>query len=148
MSITSLIFGARPKFISEPPRNAQWREASPLPSHETVRAHLAAKDEPVDTGQGNLRARKGKDMIVEYDNGDRAVVRRSIFESTYEPAEDGRYRKRADVRLRYFTLDGPAIVETLEGRQRAAAGDWIMEGAEGELWPVPREKAKKKYRTH
>jgi hypothetical protein len=47
--------------------------------------------------------------------------------------------------LRYFTLDRPVMVETLEGLQRAAPGDWIMQGVAGELWPTPREKALAKY---
>jgi hypothetical protein len=37
------------------------------------------------------------------------------------------------------------MVHTLEGDQKAAAGDWIVQGVTGELWPVPREKALKKY---
>jgi hypothetical protein len=53
--------------------------------------------------------------------------------------------KRPDLVLRYFTLNRAIMVATLEGPQRAAAGDWIIEGVAGELWPVPRDKALTKY---
>jgi hypothetical protein len=36
-------------------------------------------------------------------------------------------------------------VKTLEGDQQAKPGDWIMQGVAGELWPVPREEALRKY---
>src|SRR5262245_34225055 len=111
MSLASLIFGQRPKKISKPPENAQWHEASPVPDSETVRAWLATQNETVDPGHAQLHAGKGEDMIVEYDNGDRAVGRRAIFERTYEPAEDDRFRKRQDLLWRYFTLDAPAIIQ-------------------------------------
>ena len=76
------------------------------------------------------------------------MVRRTWFENTYEPAGDGLFKKRADLKLRYFTLDHSALVETAEGTQYAAPGDWIMEGLEGELWPVPRNEAHRKYVSH
>ena len=65
--------------------------------------------------------------------------------ATYARTGDSCYTKRSDVVLRCFTLDRPVMVKTLEGLQRAAAGDWIVEGVAGELWPVPRTKALAKY---
>lgn len=72
-------------------------------------------------------------------------MRGDIFERTYARVGEGWYTKRSDVVLRYFTLERPVTVETLEGLQRAAAGDWIVEGVAGELWPAPRKKALAKY---
>ncbi len=92
-----------------------------------------------------LHARGGQDYIIEYHDGDHAVVRADIFEQTYQPLGDNLYRKRADIVHRYFTLKRRALIETLEGVQEAEAGDWIMQGVAGELWPVPRAKALKKY---
>lgn len=92
-----------------------------------------------------LKARGGKDYIIDYGGGDRAVVRGDVFELTYARNSDGGYVKRPDIVLRYFTLNRPVMVETLEGPQRAAAGDWIMQGVAGELWPVPVKKALAKY---
>jgi hypothetical protein len=64
------------------------------------------------------------------------VVQASIFERTYQRRDDGLYEKRSDVTYRYFTLPVTVNVATSEGRQRADPGDWIVEGVEGELWPV------------
>lgn len=132
------------KHIAAPPANAQWRNvvAKPQPA---VRAALAEANADVRTEHGVLRAVRGRDYIVEYDGGARAVVRADIFEKTYEPLGGGLYRKRTDVLLRYFTLKQRVVVETLEGPQTAEPGDWIMQGVEGELWPVSPEKGAEKY---
>ena len=147
MGLLQSIFGKRSRsldVIASPPRGVRWRRVRPKPQ-PPVRAWRAEADCTVETGQGTLRARGGADYIVDYGGGDRAVVRADIFERTYARAGDGCYTKRSDIVLRYFTLDHPVMVETLEGPQRAAAGDWIVEGAVGELWPAPREKALAKY---
>jgi hypothetical protein len=150
MNIGEVIFGARPfagttVTITAPPRHARWRKVKPKPDGETVRARRAEADHDVKTAQGKLRARGGEDYIVTYANAEKAVVRGDIFEKTYEPAGVGLFRKRAAITLRYFTLERPAIVHTLEGEQRAEPGDWIMQGVAGELWPVPREQALREY---
>jgi hypothetical protein len=148
MNVVQFLFGRgrrrRSDIIDEPPSDVEWRRVRPRPS-PPVTAWRAEADCTVETGQGRLTARGGKDYIMDYGGGDRAVVRGDIFDRTYAPLGDGRYAKRTDAVLRYFTLDRPAVVETLEGPQRAAPGDWVMQGVAGELWPVPREKALKKY---
>lgn len=148
MNIVSLLFGGRREpreHITEAPFNAQWRAVRAKPNQPPIRARLAEADTTVRTAHGELSARGGEDYIVTYELDDHAVVRRDIFERTYEPIGSGLYQKRTDVVLRYFTLDRPVMVETMEGDQRADAGDWIMQGVAGELWPVPREKAAEKY---
>jgi hypothetical protein len=150
MNLGEVIFGARPSFaqspvtIKAPPRHARWQEVRPKPEREQVRARRAEGDHEVKTAQGKLQARGG-DYIVTYQAGDQAVVRTDIFEKTYEPDGIGVYKKRSDIVLRYFTLERPALIQTLEGEQRAEPGDWIMQGVAGELWPVPQEKALQKY---
>jgi len=145
MNVAEFIFGKRRRDVIDEARDdMDWRHARPKPS-PPVRAWLAETDCSVETGQGPLKARGGKDYIIAYGAGDRAVVRRDIFERTYAPAGAGAYVKRTDVVLRYFVLQAPAIVETLEGPQRGAAGDWVMQGVAGELWPVPAAKALSKY---
>lgn len=150
MNLVNLIFGERPpayvrQTISAPPRGVEWHEARPRPDNGAVRAWRAEADHNIRTNQGVLKARGGKDYIIEYEDGDHAVVRSDIFERTYEALGGGLYKKRADIILRYFTLKRAALVETLEGAQEAKPGDWIMQGVTGELWPVPREKALEKY---
>ena len=151
MNLGEVIFGARPSFARSPaiikaaPRHARWRQVRPKEDGERVRARRAEADHDVATAQGKLRARGGEDFIVTYEGGDRAVVREDIFEKTYEPDGIGVYKKRSDIVLRYFTLERPALIHTLEGEQRAEPGDWIMQGVAGELWPVAQEKALQKY---
>ena len=150
MNIGEVIFDAAPGresvlVIKAPPRHAYWRLVKPKLDATIVHARRAESDHTVKTEQGTLRARGGRDFIVSYGADEHAVIRGDIFERTYAAVGDGRFRKRDDIVLRYFTLNRPAIVQTLEGEQRAEAGDWIMEGVMGELWPVPQEKALEKY---
>jgi len=147
MNVIEFIVGRRPIIpdtISTPPDDVIWRSIRPKPG-EPVRAWRAESTCTVETGQGKLKARGGKDFIIEYAPADRAVIRGDIFERTYERVDEGEYVKRTDITLRYFTLDRPVIVATLEGKQRAAPGDWIVEGTADELWPVPQAKTASKY---
>jgi hypothetical protein len=48
------------------------------------------------------------------------------------------YRKRP-VAIRAAVIDVPFEVETLEGVMRGAAGDYLIEGVAGELYPCKRE---------
>ena len=149
MNTDEVIFGSTP-FAQSPlviktaPRHARWHEVRAKPDRERVRARRAEANHEVKTAQGKLQARGG-DYVVTYESGDQGVVRPDIFEKTYEPDGIGRYKKRSDIVLRYFTLERPALIHTLEGEQRAEPGDWIMQGVAGELWPVAQEKALQKY---
>lgn len=148
MQLVEFIFGRSPSsrlaLVRRAPAKVRWRrirarEAKP------VRAHIAEADHRVQARGGELQATAGEDVIVEDEAGSVSVVRRDIFERTYEALGDGLYRKRHDVVLRYFTLKRAVLIETFEGEQRAEPGDWIIEGVTGELWPVSREKALEKY---
>lgn len=147
MNLFTLVFGEkpRPRSIREPPPGVRWSKVRAKPGGAPVRARRAEADCVVETAQGALRAHGGEGYIISYGPNDNAVISAKIFEATYEPAGDGLYRKRTDVVFRYFTLPYACIVETKEGPQRANPGDWIMQGVEGELWPVPVEKAEAKY---
>jgi hypothetical protein len=92
-----------------------------------------------------MRYEAGKHYIVRYGPGDCAPMRREIFEQTYRRRDDGRFEKRTDIVLRYFTLHFPAVIETLAGAEGAQPGDWIMEGMAGELWPIAARDALEKY---
>lgn len=152
MTLGEFIFGRRPdaarldglKVIEAPPGGARLRKVRPKPG-AVVRAEPALKDGAVATEQGELHYQANRDCVIEYDDGGRAVVRADIFEATYKPLGDGRFEKRTDITLHYFTLRKPVLVRTMEGLQRAEAGDWIMQGVKGELWPVSRAKALESY---
>jgi len=146
MNLVHLVLGERPKpHITEAPTHAKWTFIRPRDDQFSVRARRAEADCTIETSHGRLSARGGQDFIVTHGPDDHSVVKPDIFERTYEPLGGGLYRKRTDVTLRYFTLKHPAVIRTLEGDQQARAGDWIVEGVAGELWPVPPDKAREKY---
>jgi hypothetical protein len=62
------------------------------------------------------------------------TVEADIFARTYDRLPDGRFAKHATVDA--VRTDQARDVPTLEGVARAEAGDWILRGAEGELWTV------------
>jgi hypothetical protein len=70
-------------------------------------------------------------------------VRDNIFRDTYEPADDGQWRRKGRVQAR------PAYpgetVDTLEGPTTAAEGDWVVRGSNGEHWPVPGDEFARRY---
>jgi hypothetical protein len=109
---------------------------------ETVQAKIAEEDGITSDG---LHYEAGRHYIVQYDRGDRAPVDRRVFERTYKRRFDGKYEKRRDLVLHYFTLPYAVIVETLEGEKIANAGDWIMRGVLGELYPMTSEIGRSKY---
>ena len=47
--------------------------------------------------------------------------------------------------VRCFQLSEPFEVETLEGTLRGKAGDWLMVGVQGEMYPIDREIFEKTY---
>lgn len=145
MNLVEFIVGARPRWrIDEPPQNVKWRQARPKPTNP-VRAWRAEGETHVETEGGVLVARGGADYIVQYEDGARAIVRDDIFQRTYTSIGGGVFEKHTEIVLNYFVLDRDAVVETLEGDQHAKRGDWVVEGVAGELWPVPRAKAREKY---
>jgi hypothetical protein len=148
VNLFDAIFGERPKPKSEPllvaPSGVRLHKVRPKES-PAKRAWIAEGDCHVDTEHGVLQARGGRDYVLAHGPGDHSVIRKDIFEETYEPLGGGLYRKRTDVILRYFTLKRRVVVQTLEGPQAAKPGDWIMQGVIGELWPVSPEKAREKY---
>lgn len=149
MKLWTLAFGKRPSSrllprLEQAPADAVWRLVRPKPD-APVRAELARSSGKIDTPRGALRYQAGKHYIVHYSPGDRAPVHRTVFERTYVRRDDGLYEKRTDIVLRYFRLPHPVMIESLEGDELAQPGDWIMEGAAGELWPVAAADAEAKY---
>lgn len=145
--VLDLVFGRQPEklpLIAAPPADASWRTVRPRRGRP-VRARLATKDGGIRTRRGILSYKAGEHYIVRRRRGPPSVVQRQMFERTYEAQPDGRYVKRRDLEYRYFTLPYPCIVQTREGAQRAAAGDWIMQGLDGELWPLSPKQGRRLY---
>ena len=154
MKLVDLVFGRRPApsapapldVIDRAPAGVWWREVRPRPNGG-VRACKATQDGVLETDRGAQRYAAGRHYVVTHSDGDAFLVRADVFESTYRPMGDGRFAKRTDIVLRYFTLNRAVTVRMLEGLERAEAGDWIMEGRLGELWPIDPDKAHTLY-TH
>jgi len=130
--------------IDRPPQGAVLKPIRARGS-EPVTAELASRDGEIAAKEGALSYRAGRHYLLSYPNGDRAPVEKRIFELMYQPRADGRFEKRTDVVLHFFTLPFPVTVNTLEGARRAEAGDWIIRGVVDELYPVKAETAESKY---
>jgi len=146
MNLGELIFGRRPQpnFLSHAPSGVRWRSIRPKRG-AAVEAHLAQDDGFLRSPRGHMRYRAGAHYLVTRQDGEQSVVKRGIFERTYQQRSDGQFEKRTDVTYRYFTLPEAVVVATMEGPQRADAGDWIVEGVDGELWPVKPHRAAEIY---
>lgn len=98
---------------------------------------------------GTLTGQPGDYVCYAPRDGSRWIVERAIFENTYTPqplTQDAAgdplqrkgfvpYRKHAVTWAR--KLHTPEIIETLEGKVLAQAGDYLCVGAQGERWPQP-----------
>lgn len=133
--------------ITAAPKGVTWTQVTTRADGAIVRAKLAKRAGRLHTQHGVVSYQKERHYIVDYGHGDRAVARRDIFERIYTPLGGGRYAKRAEIVYRYFTLPYDVTVNTAEGPEAAKAGDWIMEGVEGKLYPIRPEHARKLYET-
>ncbi|OBH47379.1 RyR domain-containing protein [Mycobacterium mantenii] len=88
-----------------------------------------------------MRADAGDWAITE--DGKLWSVRDDIFRDTYEPAGDGRWRRKGRVQAR--PAQPGETVDTLEGPTIAADGDWVVRGRAGEQWPVPGAEFARRY---
>jgi hypothetical protein len=88
-----------------------------------------------------MRADAGDWAITE--DGKLWSVRPDIFRETYEPAGDGRWRRKGRVQAR--PAQAGETVDTLEGPTVAADGDWVVRGQGGEQWPVPGDEFARRY---
>jgi hypothetical protein len=130
--------------IDAPPPGVELRSVRPYGS-APVTAVLAAEDGVIRAPEGDLAYRKGEHYIVRQEDGEETPVMRRVFERTYRSRFDGLYEKRKDVVVHYFTLSYDVVVETLEGGRIARAGDWIMRGVLGELYPMDASAGRAKY---
>jgi hypothetical protein len=87
------------------------------------------------TATGDVMQAQPGDWAVKDDSGSERSVAAGVFEETHEKVADDRYRRSGTVWARRATRQ--EVVATLEGDVVANAGDWIIEGSQGEQWPVP-----------
>lgn len=145
--VAHFVFGRHPAklpIVAAAPADARWRPVRPR-QDRPVGAKLAAKDGIIRSRRGQLSYKAGEHYLLKRPHGAPSVVQRAMFERVYERRPDGAFSKRRDLEYRYFTLAYPCIVRTREGAQRADAGDWIMQGLDGELWPLSPQQGRRLY---
>lgn len=94
------------------------------------------------TDSGEVMTAQPGDWKVRDAAGVRSVAA-GVFERSYQSVGPGRYRRTGVFRARRAIQD--EVVETLEGQAVVHPGDWVVEGAGGEQWPVPAEHFARSY---
>lgn len=110
-----------------------------------VLAEVATKRTPVRVRwqDAPIWARPGDYIVTRGES--RWPVARDLFESTYTPAEGGRWIKTAAVDARRMPVDFSVL--TLEGITHGKAGDHLLQGAAGEAWHVQRDSFAEQFRS-
>jgi hypothetical protein len=90
--------------------------------------HGYAGDWRVVDGAGNLR-----------------TVSDPEFQSSHEPAGDGRWRRVGSYLA--WQVSEAVVIRTKEGRTTARPGDWVVEAPTGERWPVKDDQFRWSYRS-
>jgi hypothetical protein len=85
-------------------------------------------------GGAVMEAQPG-DWRVRDGEGTERTVRDAQFRASHERVGGQRWVRTGEVRA--WRVSEPTTVLTLEGPATAVAGDWIVQGAGGERWPVP-----------
>jgi hypothetical protein len=79
------------------------------------------------------------------DDGDHErTVRDLQFRASHEPLGGERWRRTGTCSA--WQVKAELVLRTMEGRATAEAGDWVVEGHQGERWPVSDEQFRKTYR--
>jgi hypothetical protein len=84
------------------------------------------------------------DWRVIDDAGNLRTVTDPDFQSSHEPAGDGRWRRVGTYLA--WPVSEAVVVRTREGRATARPGDWVVEAPTGERWPVRDEQFRWSYR--
>jgi hypothetical protein len=84
------------------------------------------------------------DWRVIDDAGNLRTVTDPDFQSSHEPADDGRWRRVGSFLA--WQVSETVVIRTKEGRATARPGDWVVEAPTGERWPVRDEQFRWSYR--
>lgn len=133
---------------SDLPPHTPIRIVRPRGHGERVAASLPTANGQIINSHGEtVRYRAGEDYVVERRSGRRDVVARDIFERTFKRlGRRGGFREDTDIRYRAGIATRELHVATREGVRTAREGDWVMIGVTDEMWPVPADVAKRKYK--
>jgi hypothetical protein len=78
------------------------------------------------------------DWVLTGPDGETWTVADEVFTSTYEPVEEGLFKKVG--RARIAVLEEATTVESLEGASSGVAGDLLCGGGAGDVWVMPAAK--------
>jgi hypothetical protein len=84
------------------------------------------------------------DWRVIDDAGNLRTITDPDFQSSHEPAGDGRWRRVGTYLA--WPVSEAVVIRTREGRATARPGDWVVEAPTGERWPVRDEQFRWSYR--
>ena len=111
-----------------PPDAAEFRRVG------TVRARrLRSLRHWTHTAGGELSGDAGDWRVLD-DRGDERTIRDTTFRASHEPLRGARWRRTGTYRA--WQVSDERVLRTLEGRAIAQPGDWVVEGHNGERWPV------------
>jgi hypothetical protein len=120
-----------------PPEAAGYRRIG------TVRARRLAARRPWTRRSGDQLHGDAGDWRVVDGGGDERTVRDPEFRDSHEPLGGDFWLRTGNYRA--WQVSQAVVLRTREGRATALPGDWVVEGARGERWPVTDDQFRRSY---
>jgi hypothetical protein len=120
-----------------PPEAAEYRRTG------TVRARRLNARRPWTRRSGDQLHGDAGDWRVVDGGGDERTVRDPEFRRSHEPLGGDFWLRTGSYRA--WRVSQAVVLRTREGRATALPGDWVVEGARGERWPVTDDQFRRSY---
>ena len=120
-----------------PPEAAEYRRTG------TVRARRLNARRPWTRRSGDQLYGDAGDWRVVHGRGDERTVRDPEFRHSHEPLGGDFWLRTGNYRA--WRVSQAVVLRTREGRATALPGDWVVEGARGERWPVTDDQFRRSY---
>jgi hypothetical protein len=120
-----------------PPEAAEYRRTG------TVRARRLNARRPWTRRSGDQMYGDAGDWRVVDGGGDERTVRDPEFRHSHEPLGGDFWLRTGNYRA--WRVSQAVVLRTREGRATALPGDWVVEGARGERWPVTDDQFRRSY---
>jgi hypothetical protein len=120
-----------------PPEAAEYRRVG------TVRARRLNARRPWTRRSGDQLYGDAGDWRVIDGGGDERTVRDPEFRHSHEPLGGDFWLRTGNYRA--WRVSQAVVLRTREGRATALPGDWVVEGARGERWPVTDDQFRRSY---
>ena len=122
-----------------PPEAAEYRRTG------TVRARRLNARRPWTRRSGDQLHGDPGDWRVIDGAGDERTVQDPEFRHSHEPLGGDFWLRTGNYRA--WQVSQAVVLRTREGRATALPGDWVVEGARGERWPVTDDQFRRSYAT-